>query len=63
MKFDQHAMEIDEKVRNINEVIRQIQQKSVNPVRLLDAADLMERSLSDNASSDGIHFDTPRGTE
>ena len=32
-------------------------------VRLLDVADLMESSLPDNASSDGIHFDTPKGTE
>ena len=63
MKFDQHAMEMNEKVRNINEVIRQIQQRSKLPVRLLDVADLMERSLPDNASSDGIHFDTPKGTE
>ena len=32
-------------------------------MRLLDVADMMERSLPDNASSDGIHFDRPRGTE
>ena len=63
MKFDQNAMEMNEKVRNINEVIRQIQQRSVLPVRLIDVADLIERSLPDNASSDGIHFDTPKGTE
>ena len=63
MKFDQHAMEMNEKVRNINELIKQIQQRSVLPLRLLDVADLMERSLPDNASSDGIHFDTPKGTE
>ena len=63
MKFDQHAMEMNEKVRNINEEIRQIQQRSVLPVRLLDVADLMERSLPHDASSDGIHFDTPKGTD
>ena len=63
MKFDQHAMEMNEKVRNINELIRKIQQRSVLTVRLLDVAELMERSLPDNASSDGIHFDTPKGTE
>ena len=45
MKFDHQATEMNEKVRNINEEIRQIQQKSVLPVRLLDVADLMERSL------------------
>ena len=63
MKFDQHAMEMNEKLRNINEEIRQIQQRSVLPMRLLDVADLMEHSLPDNPSSDGIHFDTHKGTE
>ena len=63
MKFDHQATEMNEKVRNINEEIRQIQQKSVLPVRLLDVADLMERSLPVNASSEGIHFDTSKGTE
>ena len=32
-------------------------------MRLLDVADMMERSLPDDASSDGIHFDRPRGME
>ena len=63
MVFDQHAMEMNEKVRNINGEIRQIQQKSVLPVRLLDVADLMEHSLPRDASSDGIHFHTPKGAE
>ena len=34
LKADQHAREMTEKVRNINEIIRQIQQRSVLPVRL-----------------------------
>ena len=63
MKADQHAREMNEKVRNINEVTRQIQQRCVLPVRLLDRYDMMERSLLDDATSDGIHFDRPRGTE
>ena len=63
MMFDQHAMEMNEKVRNIQEETRQIQQRSVLPVRLLDLADLMEHSLPRDASSDGIHFDPPKGTE
>ena len=54
---------MNEKVRNINEEIRQIQQRSMLPVRLLDVADLMERSLPHVASADGIHFGTPKGTE
>ena len=63
MKADQHAMEMDEKVRNLNEIIRQIHQRSVLPARLLDVADQMERSFPEDASSDGIHFDRPRGVE
>ena len=63
MMFDQHAMEMNEKFRKIKEEIRQIQQRSVLPVRLLDVADLMEHSLPRDASSDGIHFYTPKGTK
>ena len=63
MKTDEHAREMNEKVRNINVIIRQIQQRSVLPVRLLDMADMMERSFPDDASSDGIHFDRPQGLE
>ena len=33
------------------------------PVRLLDVADMMDRSFLDDASSDGIHFDRPKGLE
>ena len=57
---DQHAMEMNEKVRIINEIIRQKQQRSVLPVRLLDVADMMKRSFPDDASSDGVHSDKPK---
>ena len=61
---DQYAMEMNTKVRNLNEVIRQIHQRSVLPVGLLDVADQIERAVfPDDASSDGIHFDRPRGVE
>ena len=64
MKADQHAMEMNTKVRNLNEIIRQIHQRSVLSVGLLDVAEQMERSaFPDDASSDGIHFDRPRGVE
>ena len=64
MKADQHAMEMNTKVRNLNEIIRQIHRKSVLPVGLLDVAEQMEQSVfPDDASSDGIHFDRPRGVE
>ena len=63
MMADQHAMEMNEKVRGLNEIIRQIHRRSVHPVRLLDVADQMERSFPEDASSDRIHFDRPRGEE
>ena len=63
MMADQNAREMNERVRNINDIIRQIQQRSVLPMRLLDVARMMEDSLPDDASSDGIHFDRPRGAE
>ena len=51
------------KVRNLNEVVRQIHQRSVLPIELLDVAEQMVRSFPEDASSDGIHFDRPRGVE
>ena len=63
MMADQNAREMNDRVRNLNEIIRQIQKRSVLPVRLLDVASMMEHSLPDDASSDGIHFDKPRGME
>ena len=63
MKTDQHAMEMNAKVRNLNEIIRQIHQRSVLPIGLLVVAEHRERSFPENASSDGIHFDRPRGVE
>ena len=64
MKADQHAMEMNTKVRILNEVIRQIHQRSVLPIGLLDVAEQMERAaFRDDASSDGTLFDRPRGVE
>ena len=63
MMADQKAREMNERVRNISEIIRQIQQRSVLPMRVLDVARMMEDSLPEDASSDGIHFDRPRDTE
>ena len=61
MTADQREM--NDRVRNLNEIISQIQQRSVLPARLLYVASMMEHSLPDDASSDGIHFDRPRGME
>ena len=63
MMSDQNARSMNDRVRHINEIIRQTQQRSVLPVRLLDVARMMEDFLPENPSSDGIHFDRPRGTQ
>ena len=64
MMFDQHALEMNEKVRNLNKVIRDIHRKSLLPVRLLDVAERMEKKgFPEDTSNDGIHFDRPRGAE
>ena len=64
MKFDQHALEMNEKVRNLNGVIREIHRKSVLHIRLLDVAERMEQAgFPEDTSNDGIHFDRPRGAE
>ena len=64
MKFDQHALEMNEKVRNLNRVIREIHRKSVLPVGLLDVAERMEQAgFPEDTSNDGIHFDRPRGAD
>ena len=62
MMADQNAREMNG-MRNINEINRQIQQRSLLPMRVLDVARMMEDSLPEDAASDGIHFDRPRGTE
>ena len=61
MMTDQHAIEMNQKVRVLNGIIKQIHQRSVLPIRLLDVADQMEQSFPEDASSDGIHFDRPGG--
>ena len=62
MMTDQNAREMNERVRNSKKIIRQIQQRRVLPMRVLDVARMMEDSLPEDASSDGIHLDRPRGT-
>ena len=63
MMADQNVREMNDRARNLNEIIRQIQQRSVLPMSLPVAASMMEHSFPDDASSDVIDFDRPRGTE
>ena len=58
---DQKAMNMNERVRHFNDIIRQMQKRSLLPVRLLHVARMMEYSLPLNSSSDGIHFNKPKG--
>ena len=59
IKAHQHARDMNDKLHNLNELTRQIQQRSVLPVRLLGVTNSMKQSLPDDASSDDIHFDRP----
>ena len=59
MMADQNAREMNERVRNINEIIRQIQQRSVLPMKVLDVARMMEDCLPEISSSDDNHLNRP----
>ena len=65
MMQDENTMNMNEKMRHINEVIRilELQKKSIIPLRLLDVAWMMKKSLPNGCSSDGILFVRPRGVE
>ena len=65
MMADQNAMIMNERVRYINDIIREIQKKSILPVRLLNVARMIQDSLPlpHNSSSDDIHLDKPKGLE
>ena len=63
MMQDENGMNMKERVRHFNEVIREAQKKSVLPLRLLYVAWMKENYLPDGCSSDGIHFDRAKGVE
>ena len=54
---DQNALNMNQRVRHSNEILREEQKKSILPLRLLDVAWMMKTSLPDNSSSEDIHFD------
>ena len=53
MMQDRNALNVNERVRHIKDIIHQEQKKSILPFRLLDVAGMMETSLPDSSSSDG----------
>ena len=54
---------MNERVRNLNGIIHEIQRRSFLPLRSLDIAHMMEDSLLGGCSSNGIRFDRPKGVE
>ena len=50
-------------MRHINDVIREDQEKSIVPLRLLDVECMMENSLPGGCSTDSTHFDRPKRVE
>ena len=63
MMQDENPMYKNERLRHINDVIREAQEKSILPLRFLDVVWMMENSLPCSCSSDGIHFDQLKGVE
>ena len=60
---DEIGMNLNERLRQINAVTREIQMNSILPLKLLDVAHMIEDSLPDGCSPDGIHFDRPKGVK
>ena len=63
MRQDENSMNMNERVRHIIDILREAQNKSILPLRLLDVAWMMENSSSNGFSSNDIHFDRPKGVE
>ena len=63
MQLDDNGLNMNERVRHIFGEKLEIQRNSILPLRLLDVAHMMEDSLPDECSSDGIHFNRPKGTQ
>ena len=53
MMQDRNALNVNERVRHIKDIIHQEQKKSILPLRLLDVTWMMETSLPESSSSDG----------
>ena len=54
---------MNERARQNNGVLREVKMNSILPLRLLDAAHMMEDCCGDGCSSDGIYFDRTKGLE
>ena len=61
MMPDAKGLSMNERVRLINGVLREIQRSSFLPLRLLDVPHVMEDSLPGECFSDDIQLDRPKG--
>ena len=52
-----------QRVRQIDSAKLDYQRHGNLPIRLIDVARMMEESLPEGCSTDGIHFDRPKGPE
>ena len=60
MQYKDNGLNLNERVRCIKSAMLEIQLTSIRLLRLLDMAQMMEDSVPDEFSTDGIHFDRPR---
>ena len=58
---DQNAMNMNGRVRHFSNIKRDIQKKSILPLKLLDVAGILEDFLPNGSSSDGIDYDKSKG--
>ena len=63
MPLDESGMRMNERVRHLNGAIHENQRNSILPLRLLEMPRMMEKSLPDGCSSDGIRIDLPGGAD
>ena len=61
-KNDENSKNLNERVRHINGVIREIRRPIILPLRFLDKANELKGSLLEVCSSHGINFDHPKGS-
>ena len=61
--LDDNGLSMNEKLRQINEVILEIQRNSILPLRLLDGARMMEDYLPGRYFSNAIHVYRLKGLE
>ena len=63
MQYKDNGLNLNERVRCIKSAMLEIQLTSIRLLRLLDMAQMMEDSVPDGCSTDGIYFDRPEAAK